>query len=388
MIKVKNVFSKGFYKIQENKTLSQCFELFKKGKTPVLPVFNEKNEYKGVIARRWIIRSRLDPSQTKIKSLMKSAPMTTEDTSLSEAARLMIESGIRQLPVFSGKTLLGFVSDEDIIHGAILEKWGNKKIKEVMTQKPYLLQEEESVGSALSLFREHNISHAPVVKNNKLTGLVSIHDIIENIFQPRNKMTQGEIVGEKIPVLSIPIRGIMSRPAITVLPSNNLKYAANKMHTFNISCLVVAKRKRPIGIITKLDFLEPIAQIEEPYRRLSVQFSVKDVGVDNVKQSFIMEDFKSFASKYEKTIESGTLFVYMKGHGSNLKGDQLVHCRLQLRSVKGSFFSSSEGWGVEQTFRLALERLEVQILRSKDLSYEQDFTREYLQRIQFPYTEL
>lgn len=351
-------------------------------------VFNEKNEYIGVINQRSIARSRSDPSKTKIRKLVKKVPRISKHDSISEAARLMIESGIRELPVFEGKVLVGFVSDEDIIHGAVLKKWGNTRVKELMTQKPHLLEEEESVGAALSLFRAQNISHIPVVNNGKLVGIVSFHDIIEKVFQPRNKMTQGEIVGEKTPVLSLPIKGIMYKPVITVLPSNNLKQAVVKLHKFNISCLVVTKRRRPIGIITKLDFLEPIAQLEQPYRRLSIQFSVKDVGIDDVKQSFIMDDFKSFASKYGKVVESGTLFVYIKGHGSNFKGDQLVHCRLQLRSVKGSFFSSGEGWGIEQTFRLALDRLESQILRSKDLSYNREYAEEYLQRISFPYSDL
>jgi hypothetical protein len=92
-------------------------------------------------------------------------------------------------------------------------------------------------------------------------------------------------------------------------------------------------------------------------QRLSVQFSIKDLGVDDVQRSFILDDFESFVQRYGKTVESGTLFVYMKSHGSNFKGDQLVHCRLQLRTVKGSFFSSGEDWGVEQTFHLALDRL-------------------------------
>ncbi len=105
------------------------------------------------------------------------------------------------------------------------------------------------------------------------------------------------------------------------------------------------------------------------------------MSVDDVKQSFIMDDFKSFASKYGKVVESGTLFVYMKEHRSNRKGDQLVHCRLQLRSVKGSFFSSSEEWGIEAIFELALDRLEDQILRSKYLSYDRKIAEEYLQRI-------
>lgn len=388
MLKVKDVFSKGFSQVHEDDTLSQCFSLFKKKKPPVLAVFDEKNQYKAVVTRRWITRSRRDPSNTKVKSLMRSAPKVAEETSISEAARLMIESNIRQLPVFSGEKLVGFVSDEDIIHEVILEKWGNKKIKEIMSEKPFVLEEDESVGAALSLFRQHDISHVPVVKNGRLAGLLSVHDVIENIFQPKERQTYGEIVGEKVPVLSFPIKGIMSQPAITVLPTNKLKYAVEKMHRFDISSLVIAKRKRPVGILTKLDFLEPIAQMEKPYRRLSVQFSIKDLGVNNVQRSFMIDDFESFAQRYGKTLESGTLFVYMKSHGSNLKGDQLVHCRLQLRTIRGSFFSSGEGWGVEQTFHLALDRLEGQILKSKELPYDRKFAREYLRRIRFPLTEL
>ena len=388
MLNVKDVFSKGYIQIHENDTLSQCFSLFKSKKTPVLAVFDEKENYRGVITRRWIIRSRLDPSNAKVKSLIRAAPKVAEETSLSEAARLMIESSIRQLPVFSAEKLLGFVTDEDIIHGVVLEKWGNKKIKEIMTEKPFVLEEDESVGVALSLFRERNVSHAPVVKNGRLTGLLSIHDVIENVFQPKERQTFGEILGEKVPVLSVSIKGIMSRPAITVLLTNRLRYAVEKMHRFDISSLVVVERKRPAGILTKLDFLEPIAQMEKPYRRLSIQFSIKNLGVDDVQRSFIMDDFEAFVQRYGKTVESGTLFVYLKSHGSNFKGDQLVHCRLQFRTVKGSFFSSGEGWGVEQTFRLALDRLEGQILKSKELPYDREFAREYLRRMRFPLTEL
>ena len=364
--------------------LSTCLTLFKEKMPPVLAVLDNKGNYAGVIARRWIVRSRLDPSVTKVRTLMKPAPKLTLETSLSEAARLMIECGIRQLPVFEGDKLSGFVTDEEIIHGAVLEKWGNSRIEEVMTANPVVIEEDASAGAALSLFREHNISHLPVVKSGKLEGLLSVHDIIVHFFQPRERQATGDIGGEKVPVFGIPVKGVMSRPVITVLPKSRLRNAVDKMHKFNISSLVVARRGRPVGIVTKLDFLEPIARLEKPLRRLTVQFSLKDVGIDDVQRGFIMADFESFASRYSKTLESGTLFVYMKPHGTNYKGNQLIHCRLQFRTVKGSFFSSGEGWGVEQTFRLALDRLEGQILKSKELSYNREFAREYLRRIGFP----
>jgi CBS domain-containing protein len=385
---VKDVFSKGFVSINAEDTLSSCLSLFKKKMPPVLIVLNEKGKYTGVISRRWIIRSRLHPSTTKVEALTRSAPSVTLHDSLSTVAKLMIESNIRQLPVFSGEKLVGTITDEEVIHGEVIGKWGNTKIEEIMTKKPFLIEDNESIGAVLSLFRDQGISHAPVVSEGKVVGMISIHDIIENIFQPKTRQTVGEIVGEKVPVLSIATKSIMVRPVVTVLPETKLKDAASKMHEFDISSLVVIRKGRPVGILIKIDFLEPLAEMEMLKRRIKVQFSVKDVEIDDVQRRFIIDDFDSFVGRYKEKLEAGILFVYLKTHGTNYKGDQLVHCRLQLRTRKVSYFSSSEGFGVEQTFRLALDRLEKQILRSKELEYDPEFARKYLRSIEFPITEL
>ena len=380
---VEDVFSKGFLEVHENDTLSSCISLFKEEMPPVLAVLDSKGMYKGIISRRWIIRSSFDASGTKVKTLTRSAPSVTLHDPLSKVAKLMIESEIRQLPVYSGETLLGFVTDEDVIHGTVMEQWGNTHVEEIMTKKPFVIEEDESVGAVLSLFKSEGISHVPIVREGKLVGIVSFYDIIENIFQPKTRMTRGELVGEKVPALSIPAKGIMVKPVVTVLPATKLREASEQMHKFEISSLVVVSKGRPVGIITKRDFLELLAQMEKPVRRLMVQFSVKDVEIDEFQRGFIMADFESFAGRYGETLESGTLFVYMKTHGTNFKGDQLIHCRLQFRTRKGSFFSSSEGWNAEHTFRLALDRLEGQIVKSTELSYDREFAKGYLRR-RFP----
>ena len=177
-ILVRDVFSKGFATVNENDALSRCLELFKKEVPPVIAVLDEKGKYAGVIARRWINRSRLDPATTKVKTLMRPAPKLDLEVSLSKAAKLMIESGVRQLPVFEKKKLMGFVTDENIIHGAVTQKWGKTEIKEIMTKTPSVIEGNRSVGAALSLFREHGVSHLPVLEEGKLVGILSIHDVI------------------------------------------------------------------------------------------------------------------------------------------------------------------------------------------------------------------
>ncbi len=367
--------------------LSPCLSLFEKDKRRVLVVLDHEDKYKGVMARRWIIRSMLDPSTTKVKTLMRSAPKVTLDESLGNVARLMIESGVMQLPVCREEELLGCVTDADVIHGAVVEGWRNIKVESIMTRKPFAVEKDEPVGSVFNLFREHGISHAPVVSNGKLVGIISTHDIIKHIYERMERVPKTEVT-EKINVLTVPVRTLMVKSVITVSANARLKIAEEKMRKFHVSSLVVVRKGKPQGIVTKRDFLEPIAQVETTEPRLRVQFSAKDVEIGGMQSEFLRGEFDSFVRKFGETLNDGILFVYLKSHGTHYNGKQLIHCRFQLRSTKGSFFSSSEGWDIEQIFRLALHRLEIQILRSKETEVHPELVRTYLQRINFPSAEL
>jgi CBS domain-containing protein len=387
-ITVKDIYSKGFATVNEHDTLSRCLETFKKEMPPVLAVTNNKGKYSGVITRRWVIQSRLDPATTKVKTLMRPAPKVTPDLSASKAAKLILESQVRQLPVFEKEKLIGFVTDENIIHGAVTQEWGKSPIETIMTKAPHTIEANRSVGAVLTLFREQGISHVPVMETGKLVGIISIQDILEHVFQPQDRQTLGEIVGEKVPMLNISAKGIMTKPVITALAGTTLREAEKKMHDFDISCLAVISNESLVGILTKRDFLEPIAQMETTERKLAIQFGVKGIAINPDQQGFMMDEFDAFTRKYQDALDSGTLFVYLKTHGTNHKGIPLLHCRLQLRTVKGVFYSSSEGWGVESTFRVALDRLDRRLLRSKELSYNPKYARDFIRKIGMPQEEL
>ncbi|MGQ9722190.1 MAG: CBS domain-containing protein [Candidatus Jordarchaeum sp.] len=386
-IKVKDVYSKNFLSVSKDDTLSYCLSMFKAKMPPVLAVVDKEGNYEGVLARRWIMRSKkLDPSATKVETLMRPAPVVREEESVGKAASLMIESSIRELPVFNGDKLVGVVTDEDIIHGAVMTEWGNIKIEEIMTEKPFVVEDDDSVGNVLSLFRTQDISHAPVVKKGKPVGMVSIQDIIDNFFQPTKRQKVGERIGEKIDLLGAPVKNIMSKPLISVSPETSLRDAEKKMHDFGVSSLVILKKGKIVGIVVKRDFLEPVAEPEMEKPMLTVQFSVKDLNIDEAQRDLMMKDFDSFRKRYETALELGTLFTHIKTHGTNFKGDPLVYCRINLRTVKGSFSSSAEGWGPVETFRIALDRVEKQVLKSKSLE-DSKFARNFLRLIRFPETD-
>ena len=388
-VTAKDICSKELNSVKDTDTLSKCLEGFKKGMPPVLAVLDEKGKYVGMITRRAILRSRLDFTMAKVRPLMQVAPQISPDMPLGELAKLMIGSGMRQLPLFEKGKLLGFVTDEDVIHAAVGDEWGRGAVEKVMTRAPHTIESVRSVGAVFGLMREYGISHLPVLEGGRLVGMVSIEDILENIYWPQRRQTTGDIVGEKIETLGIAVKGIMASPVFTVDSKTSLRNAEKQMHDHDVSCLCIVSGDRLVGILTKLDFLEPISQVAAQARKLTIQFGVKDIEIDESQQGFMMNEFDSFSHKYQEAFQLGTLFVYMKSHGdTTMRGTPMIHCRLQFRTTRGTFFAASEGWGVEPTFRVALDRLERRLLRSKELlAYNPRFARDYMRKMGLPSEE-
>jgi len=96
---VEDVFSKGFKKVNENDALSSCLSLFKKEMAPVLAVFDNDDTYKGIISSKWILRSSLDSSETKVKTLIKkvmdSKEKETAEVKLKEAVAFLDRTAIK-----------------------------------------------------------------------------------------------------------------------------------------------------------------------------------------------------------------------------------------------------------------------------------------------------
>jgi len=159
------------------------------------------------------------------------------------------------------------------------------------------------------------------------------------------------------------------------------------MHNRQISCLVVLNQDKIVGIVTKLDFLQPISAQPIIDRKITIQFSAKSIDINPDQRDFMMQEFDSFTRKFKTALKPGTLFVYMKSHGANHKGETLTHCRLQLITEKGQYYSSSEGFGIEPTFRVALDRLDRRILRSKELASETQYAEDFLRKMGIPNEE-
>jgi CBS domain-containing protein len=115
--------------------------------------------------------------QGQISDVYTAAP----DESVQAVAARLAEKRIGALPVVEGGRVIGIFSERDIVYGlathgpAMLEK----RVADVMTSPAITVTAETPVLSALSLMTRRRVRHLPVAEGERLTGFVSIGDLVK-----------------------------------------------------------------------------------------------------------------------------------------------------------------------------------------------------------------
>ena len=105
----------------------------------------------------------------------------TADRSVADALGVLADRRIGAVPVMENDAVAGVFSERDVLYclatagAAALDK----RVGEVMTAPAVTVASDHSVLAALSLMTQRRIRHLPVVEGGRLTGLVSIGDLVK-----------------------------------------------------------------------------------------------------------------------------------------------------------------------------------------------------------------
>ena len=140
--------------------------------------------------------------------MTKNVITVKEDTTVTEIAKILLENKISGVPVVNDEGgLVGIVSEADLIYreanihlpafipimdGVIfLESWRKVeeqlkkmtgfKAKDVMTKDVITVEENTPVEEAARIMLEKKINRLPVMRNNKIIGIVTRADILKAI---------------------------------------------------------------------------------------------------------------------------------------------------------------------------------------------------------------
>lgn len=100
--------------------------------------------------------------------------------SVRDAVALLAGRKIGAVPVVDGRTVAGILSERDIIQclasdGEAVLDW---PVSKVMTAPAITVEPAANVLAALSQMSRRRIRHLPIVEEGRLTGIVSIGDLV------------------------------------------------------------------------------------------------------------------------------------------------------------------------------------------------------------------
>lgn len=151
-IQVQEVMTDKYAKIDISAPLSEAIGIIEKEDPDLILVFDD-NVYKGVLTQDLIIRSHLkwDPTKAKVRDIYKPAPVVKPTDDLSHAAKLLLETDLRSLPVGENKAeIIGVISDIALLERVVAEEFGKKKVEEFMTKDVITLTPDDTVAKALA----------------------------------------------------------------------------------------------------------------------------------------------------------------------------------------------------------------------------------------------
>ncbi len=131
-------------------------------------------------------------------------------------------------------------------------------VSDWMTKKVVTVDLDGYLSDAITLMKEKGVKHLPVVKGDKIKGMISDRDIKE--YSP-SKATTLDIYELHYILANTRIKELMKTKVVTTAPDTPVEEAAMIMLDRNIGCLPVVDSGCLVGIISDKDIFHALVDI-------------------------------------------------------------------------------------------------------------------------------
>lgn len=103
------------------------------------------------------------------------------DTSVMEALKIMAEKNIGSIVVMENDNYLGIITERDYSRKVALKGKHSiaTTVSEIMSSDLPSIKPDDSIEHCMSLMSEKNIRYLPVFENNRLSGIISMSDVVK-----------------------------------------------------------------------------------------------------------------------------------------------------------------------------------------------------------------
>jgi CBS domain-containing protein len=235
-----------------------------------------------VITEKDILRA-LYPLDSKplgslqVKDLMSKNLITAKKSdSIYQCAKLMKQNNISSVVILrDDKSMEGIVTKTDLVFNFLIQQTEPTKISKIMTDKVVTVSAGDSLFIVESILINNKISRVPVLRGQKLVGIITYRDFIParipnrlGTFTDTNELR--DVWYSTIPsqfnvnqlsyTLTFRAEDIMSKNPVTIDSADDVSLAALIMYRYGISGIPVLKAGKLVGIITKSDIVFDLAK--------------------------------------------------------------------------------------------------------------------------------
>ncbi len=353
-MKVKDIMVRNVVTVGPEEKVSVAFNKIKKYDINQLPVLYEK-KYAGMVALKDVVVKNIDPTKTNVSNVAVSTPSLRSTDTVGDAARALLNSGFRALPVIDNQ-MVGILSETDIMKA--LDKVSRNvlalSVGDVATGCDYV-RPEDNVGKVKNIMFYNNVSRVPVVDEGNIVGVIGLVDLIK-LLEGRGTLSKGKQSGaiEKMNVEESRVSSFMHKPVV-LYGNATVKDAIRSLANSEEAIVLDGEVK----IVTPKDILEFILGRKE--KKVHVQIvGMKDEGpLFTAKMDKAVEDF---IQKMGKMIDIQYLFLHVeKYHKTGSK--QKYSIRARFGTPMGLFVAKAWGWDPVSVAQETMDNLESTVLR-------------------------
>jgi CBS domain-containing protein len=116
----------------------------------------------------------------------------TPETSVYDALKLMAEKNVGALLVMEGGALRGIMSERDYARKVTLlgKSSQDLAVRDIMSDKVITVSPTQTVDACMALMTDRRIRHLPVVENGRVTGVLSIGDLVKAVIAEQQQTIQ------------------------------------------------------------------------------------------------------------------------------------------------------------------------------------------------------
>lgn len=359
-MKVSELMTKNVVTAEPDTKVSQLLGKMKEHDIHQIPILNS-GVLAGMAELQSIIEKDINPDSMKARAIMKNTVSVAPDTEAMDAVRVLLVSGFRALPVVKNNSLVGIISDTDLL--ALVD---NGESVQTALKKCEYVSPDDDVGRIQKTMFLKKVSRVPVVENGRVIGIVGTLDLIDLYLRGKTKFEARSAQSgskEKLPVAKIKARSAM-KPATAIKKSEKLSKAAELLKNNE---QLVSSDVGNIYIVTPKDILRAI--YKEPAVPVGVQ--ITHLNEDATTDEEVDARFLKFADKVAKMdAKAGNVNVVVERH--NEKGGRIkFSIKANLKTPKGLFIGHTAAWNLMEAVEESINAME----REMETKYGKDRTK-------------